>query len=141
VLGPDVATNIVSLHESYGGVRLAGGEAIRAGMVVDEYPCTADHRVFAAGNVAHAFNPARGHLRVKHGATAKDQGHTAGLNMTGRHQRFENLTLVYSDQYDVGLEYTGYAPPGCYDQVVFRGDVAQREFVAFWPDRVESSPE
>jgi 3-phenylpropionate/trans-cinnamate dioxygenase ferredoxin reductase subunit len=75
-------------------------------MVVDEYPCTADHRVF-----------------------------TAGLNMTGRHQRFENLPLVYSDQYDRGLEYTGYAPPDCYHQVVFRGDVAQREFVAFWPDR------
>ena len=30
------------------------------------------------------------------------------------------------------MEYAGYVEPGGYDQVVFRGDVARREFVAFW---------
>jgi 3-phenylpropionate/trans-cinnamate dioxygenase ferredoxin reductase subunit len=30
------------------------------------------------------------------------------------------------------MEYTGYTEPGGYDKVVFRGDVAAREFVAFW---------
>ncbi|BAJ27661.1 hypothetical protein KSE_18360 [Kitasatospora setae KM-6054] len=37
-----------------------------------------------------------------------------------------------TDQYDLGMEYTGYAEPGGYDRVVFRGDVAGREFIAFW---------
>jgi 3-phenylpropionate/trans-cinnamate dioxygenase ferredoxin reductase subunit len=30
------------------------------------------------------------------------------------------------------MEYAGYAPS--YNQVVFRGDVGSREFVAFWLD-------
>jgi 3-phenylpropionate/trans-cinnamate dioxygenase ferredoxin reductase subunit len=30
------------------------------------------------------------------------------------------------------MEYAGYTEPGGYDQVVFRGDVTAREFVAFW---------
>ncbi|MCZ0973484.1 hypothetical protein O1L55_23245 [Streptomyces albulus] len=30
------------------------------------------------------------------------------------------------------MEYSGYAPPGSYDQVVCRGDVGKREFIAFW---------
>lgn len=30
------------------------------------------------------------------------------------------------------MEYTGYVEPGDYDQVVFRGDVEAREFIAFW---------
>jgi 3-phenylpropionate/trans-cinnamate dioxygenase ferredoxin reductase subunit len=32
----------------------------------------------------------------------------------------------------MGMEYTGYAEPGGYDQVVFRGDLGAREFIAFW---------
>ncbi len=30
------------------------------------------------------------------------------------------------------MEYTGYAEPGGYDRVVFRGDTADRKFIAFW---------
>ena len=42
----------------------------------------------------------------------------------------EQIPYFYSDQYDVGMEYSGYAPG--WDQVVFRGDPAGREFIAFW---------
>jgi hypothetical protein len=38
----------------------------------------------------------------------------------------------YGDQYDLGMEYSGYAAPGEYDRVVFRGSVPAREFLAFW---------
>ena len=30
------------------------------------------------------------------------------------------------------MEYTGFVDPAGYDEIVFRGDVARREFVAFW---------
>ncbi len=30
------------------------------------------------------------------------------------------------------MEYSGYVERGCYDEVVFRGDVATGEFIAFW---------
>ena len=32
------------------------------------------------------------------------------------------------------MEYVGHAPPGSYSQVVVRGDLQAREFVAFWLD-------
>jgi 3-phenylpropionate/trans-cinnamate dioxygenase ferredoxin reductase subunit len=32
------------------------------------------------------------------------------------------------------MEYSGYVEPGGYAQVVFRGDVGRREFIAFWLD-------
>ncbi|NED66463.1 NAD(P)/FAD-dependent oxidoreductase, partial [Streptomyces sp. SID10244] len=35
-------------------------------------------------------------------------------------------------QFDLGMEYTGLSTG--YEQVVFRGDVAGREFVVFWLD-------
>ncbi len=58
--------------------------------------------------------------------------------MMGRDAVYDRLPFFYSDQYDLGLEYTGYAEPDDYDQVVFRGDVNAREFIAFWlfKDRV-----
>ena len=42
------------------------------------------------------------------------------------------MPYFFTDQYDLGMEYTGYVEPGGYDQVVFRGDTAAREFIAFW---------
>ena len=56
--------------------------------------------------------------------------------MLGRGSAYERLPYFFSDQYEVGMEYSGYARS--WDRVVFRGDVASREFIAFWvaDDRV-----
>jgi nitrite reductase/ring-hydroxylating ferredoxin subunit len=50
--------------------------------------------------------------------------------MLGQSVSFDRLPYFYSDQYDVGMEYSGYATH--WDEVVFRGDPAKREFIAFW---------
>jgi 3-phenylpropionate/trans-cinnamate dioxygenase ferredoxin reductase component len=42
------------------------------------------------------------------------------------------VPYFYTDQYDLGMEYSGHVDPGGYDRVVFRGDVPGREFLAFW---------
>ena len=42
------------------------------------------------------------------------------------------MPYFYTDQYDLGMEYAGYAGPGGYDQVIVRGDMGKREFIAFW---------
>ncbi len=52
--------------------------------------------------------------------------------MLGKDVTYDRVPYFFSDQYDVGLEYSGWAPPGAYDQVVIRGDAAKREFIAFW---------
>jgi 3-phenylpropionate/trans-cinnamate dioxygenase ferredoxin reductase subunit len=52
--------------------------------------------------------------------------------MLGQDASFDRLPYFFTDQYDLGMEYSGYVPPGGYDQVVLRGDVAGREFLACW---------
>jgi 3-phenylpropionate/trans-cinnamate dioxygenase ferredoxin reductase subunit len=54
----------------------------------------------------------------------------AAKNMLGERTVYEKVPYFFSDQYDLGMEYTGFAPE--WDEVVFRGDPASREFIAFW---------
>ncbi len=75
-------------------------------------------------------------IRVEHWANALNQGPAAARNMLGRAQAYEHVPYFFSDQYEVGMEYSGYATE--WDEVVFRGDPQAREFIAFWckDDRV-----
>ncbi len=103
------------------------------GIVVDEHLRTADPDVYAAGDVANAFHPRLGRrIRVEHWANAERQGALAARAMLGQDVAFERLPYFFSDQYDLGMEYVGYVEPDGYDRVVFRGDRAGREFIAFW---------
>ena len=109
------------------------GVQVKDGIVVDEHLQSSDPDVFAAGDVANAYNRhLRRHIRVEHWANAEHQPAIAAMSMMGRSAIYDRLPFFYSDQYDLGLEYTGYAEPGEYEQVVFRGDVQAREFIAFW---------
>jgi 3-phenylpropionate/trans-cinnamate dioxygenase ferredoxin reductase component len=83
------------------------------------------------GDVANADHPFYGEpIRVEHWANALHQGPAAARNMLGRADAFSRLPYFFSDQYDVGMEYSGLARTS--DRVVFRGDPAGREFIAFW---------
>lgn len=115
----------------------AAGLAVDNGIVADEFLQTAVDGVYAAGDVVSAKNLGIGkHLRVEHWANAGVQGELAAKNMLGRPTPYDNVPFFFSDQYDLGLEYCGYPSP--WDRVVFRGDPASREFIAFWlaKDRV-----
>jgi 3-phenylpropionate/trans-cinnamate dioxygenase ferredoxin reductase subunit len=109
------------------------GLLVDDGVVVDEHLRTTDPDIFAAGDVANAHNPQYGrHLRVQHWANAKDQGTAAARGMLGFDEPFTKVPYFFSDQYDVGMEYSGLHRPGEYDDVVYRGDPAAREFCVFW---------
>ena len=56
----------------------------------------------------------------------------AAKAMAGQDVSYDRVPYFFSDQYDLGMEYSGYVEPGGYEQVAFRGDVDGREFVAFW---------
>jgi 3-phenylpropionate/trans-cinnamate dioxygenase ferredoxin reductase subunit len=113
------------------GLAVAAGFHVDAGIVVDEYLETSVPGVYAAGDVAAALHPVIGkRLRLQHWDNARKQGRTAALNILGRKEPYVRIPYLYSDQFDLGMEYTGYAPS--WDQVVFRGDLASRSFVAFW---------
>ncbi|MPY62715.1 NAD(P)/FAD-dependent oxidoreductase [Streptomyces spongiae] len=103
------------------------------GIVVDERLRTSDPHVYAAGDVVsfpHALFDTR--LRVEHWANALNGGPAAARAMLGQDVTYDRVPYFFSDQYDLGMEYSGWAPPGSYDQVVIRGDAGKREFIAFW---------
>jgi 3-phenylpropionate/trans-cinnamate dioxygenase ferredoxin reductase subunit len=107
------------------------GLGLDNGILVDEHLETSVPGVFAAGDVANAHHPFYGErLRVEHWANALHQGPAAARNMLGHGVAFDRLPYFFSDQYEVGMEYSGFARD--WDRVVFRGDPASREFIAFW---------
>jgi 3-phenylpropionate/trans-cinnamate dioxygenase ferredoxin reductase subunit len=121
------------------GVRPRTALAARAGLdvgdgiLVDEHLRTSAPDVFAAGDVAGAHHPLLGErIRVEHWANALHQGPVAARGMLGQPAVHDRVPYFFSDQYDVGMEYAGHAHR--WDRVVFRGDPASREFVAFWLD-------
>jgi NADPH-dependent 2,4-dienoyl-CoA reductase/sulfur reductase-like enzyme len=69
-------------------------------------------------------------VRVEHWANALNQGPAAAHAMLGEDVGYDRIPYFYSDQYDVGMEYSGHAPS--WDEVVFRGDREGGEFIAFW---------
>src|SRR5215217_7603323 len=101
------------------------------GIIVDERLEASVPGVFAAGDVANARHPFYGrHIRVEHWANALRQGPVAARAMLGKPASYDEIPYFFSDQYESGMEYTGYATE--WDEVVFRGEVAAHEFVAFW---------
>ena len=114
-------------------VELARGAGLEVenGIVVNEHLQSAAENVFAAGDVANAWHPFfERRIRVEHWANALNQGPAAARAMLGDSAAYDRLPYFFSDQYDVGMEYSGYATS--WDQVVFRGDRDGGEFVAFW---------
>jgi 3-phenylpropionate/trans-cinnamate dioxygenase ferredoxin reductase component len=109
----------------------AAGLAIENGVACDERLRTSAPNVLAAGDVANAVHPFYGRrLRVEHWFNALEQGPVAARSMLGKNEAYDKVPYFFSDQYDVGMEYAGFAAE--WDEVVFRGDVGAREFIAFW---------
>ncbi len=102
------------------------------GVLVDAGLRTSAADVYAVGDIAAHFHPRLGRrVRVEHWSNAKDQGaHVAG-NLLGGSDPYTASPYFFSDQYDLGMEYRGLADPFA-DELVVRGDLDTREFVAFW---------
>jgi 3-phenylpropionate/trans-cinnamate dioxygenase ferredoxin reductase subunit len=111
----------------------AAGLKTGNGVVADARLRTSDPDIYAAGDVANAYHPLFGRrIRVEHWYNALHQPQAAARAMLGQDGVYDRVPYFYTDQYDLGMEYAGYVEPGGYDQVVFRGDVPGREFIAFW---------
>ena len=103
------------------------------GVLVDASLRTSDPDIYAVGDIAAAEHPLFDErIRTEHWANALNQPAVAVAGMLGEKAKYKELPYFFTDQYDLGMEYAGYAPNS--DRVVFRGDVEGREFVAFWLD-------
>lgn len=113
------------------GLAEAAGAKIENGIVVNQQLRTTIPNVFAAGDVANAWHPFyRRQVRVEHWANALNQGPAAARAMLDETVSYDRIPYFFSDQYEVGMEYSGYAPE--WDEVVLRGDREAGQFSAFW---------
>ncbi|HEX5418179.1 MAG TPA: FAD-dependent oxidoreductase, partial [Chloroflexota bacterium] len=123
VVGVGVRPNVDWLADS--------GLAIENGILVDEFSRTNLPDIFAAGDVANWWHPGLGErLRVEHYDNAQNQGVAAAKSMLGKGEPYAPVPYFWSDQYDLTLQYVGHARGD--DEVVFRGDIGARSFVAFY---------
>jgi 3-phenylpropionate/trans-cinnamate dioxygenase ferredoxin reductase subunit len=130
VLGVGVRPNTDLLADS----GLLADPADGGGVAVDEHLRSAEPNVLAAGDVANARHAVLGRsLRVEHWDNAIRQGQLAAKSILGRPDVHDWWPYFYTDQFDLGMEYVGYAGPG--DEVTIRGGrerLESGEFVAFW---------
>ncbi|TDC33215.1 NAD(P)/FAD-dependent oxidoreductase [Micromonospora sp. 15K316] len=109
------------------------GLAVGNGVLVDAYHRTSDPNVFAAGDIANVDHPRYGtRIRVEHWANALHSGPAAARSMLDRGTPWTRVPYFFTDQYDLGMEYAGWLPPGSTADLVVRGDLEARECIVFW---------
>jgi NADPH-dependent 2,4-dienoyl-CoA reductase/sulfur reductase-like enzyme len=112
---------------------VAAGLEVDNGILVDAALRTSDPDIFAAGDVANAFHPTIGaRIRSEHWANALNQGPAAARAMLGQDVSYDEIPYTYSDQFEIGMEFSGYLPLIGDATLAYRGDPAKREFIAFW---------
>jgi len=111
----------------------SAGLELTTGVAVDEHLRSSDPDIFAAGDIADAWHPLVGsRLRSEHWANALSGGAVAARTMLGHDAVHDGIPYFYTDQFDLGMEYSGFAPLARHAEVVYRGDRDAREFIAFW---------
>jgi NADPH-dependent 2,4-dienoyl-CoA reductase/sulfur reductase-like enzyme len=118
---------------------IAAGLEVDNGILVDASLRTSDPDIFAAGDVANALHPIIGQrMRSEHWANALNQGPAAARAMLGQDVSYDEIPYAYSDQFEIGMEFSGYLPLIGDAKLVYRGDRDKREFIVFWvrDDRV-----
>ncbi|MBY0289908.1 MAG: FAD-dependent oxidoreductase [Mycobacteriaceae bacterium] len=129
----DAVLVAVGATANIGLAERAGLATGNGGVLVDAALRTSNPDIFAVGDIAAAEHPVFGtRIRTEHWANALKQPAVAAAGMLGKAQEYAELPYFFTDQYDLGMEYVGHAPD--YDRVLFRGDVAGREFTAYWLD-------
>ena len=113
------------------GLAEAAGLDVANGVVADAALRTSAPDVYAAGDVASSFHPRyHRHIRVEHWANALHGGPAAARSMLGSKVSYDRVPYFFTDQYELGMEYSGLAGPGA--DVVHRGDPGNGAFVTFW---------
>jgi NADPH-dependent 2,4-dienoyl-CoA reductase/sulfur reductase-like enzyme len=111
----------------------AAGLAVDNGVLVDASLRTSAPDIYAAGDIANQLHPVLGQrLRIEHWANAQKQGPAAARAMLGQDVSYDDIPYFYTDQFDLGMEYSGYGVLAKNARVVYRGDPDSGEFIAFW---------
>jgi len=87
--------------------------------------------VYAAGDIARFRDWRFGeNIRIEHWRTAEQQGRDAALNMAGKSTANMSVPFFWTKHGKVSIRYVGHAQN--WDEIIFNGDVATRDFIAFY---------
>jgi apoptosis-inducing factor 3 len=93
--------------------------------------------LYAAGDVVRYPDWRDGTpIRIEHWRLAEQHGRVAAHNMAGHPVEFAGVPFFWSEQFDLFLQYVGYA--ASWDELIVHGDLAGRDFLAYYvkSDRV-----
>jgi 3-phenylpropionate/trans-cinnamate dioxygenase ferredoxin reductase component len=113
-------------------VELAAGAGLptASGIIVNDRLLTADPAISAIGDCALFESPRfGGSLRLESVQNATDHARCVAARLTGDDKPYDGQPWFWSDQGDDKLQIAGLTTG--YDQVVMRGDPAQKAFSAF----------
>ncbi len=97
---------------------------------VDEYFQVVED-VYAAGDIAtFTFWITGEKIRIEHWRTAEQQGRIAARNMLGKKQQYREVPFFWSAQVGLSINYVGHASD--WHEIIFKGDVSSKEFIAFY---------
>jgi NADPH-dependent 2,4-dienoyl-CoA reductase/sulfur reductase-like enzyme len=103
------------------------------GVRVDASLRTNDPAIFAAGDIACVLHPdIHKRLHSEHWQNAISTGEAAARAMLGKKVSYDAIPYFFTDQFDLGMEFSGYAPLMDGAELIFRGDRDAREFIVFW---------
>jgi 3-phenylpropionate/trans-cinnamate dioxygenase ferredoxin reductase subunit len=107
------------------------GLKVENGITVDQNARTSDPSIYAIGDCCNlpCTHAPTGWVRLESVQNAIDQAKHAAAAICGKPKPYNEVPWFWSDQYDLKLQIAGLATPQ--DQIVVRGDPAQRSFAAF----------
>lgn len=107
---------------------LAGsGIELGNGVLVDAFAETSVPGIFAAGDVANAWNPRLGaRMRLEQYGNAQAQGAAAGRTMAGKPERYTPIPGMGSTQYGRRIQLVGHLRGD--EEVLTRGSVEEHTF-------------
>ncbi|UCB45763.1 MAG: FAD-dependent oxidoreductase [Spirochaetota bacterium] len=90
---------------------------------------TKSEGIYASGDIAVVPDPRTGNpRRIEHWAEAERQGQHAAKCMLDESENYNEMPFFWTNQFGTSLKYIGYARQ--FEQVVFRGSVEEKSFVA-----------
>jgi NADPH-dependent 2,4-dienoyl-CoA reductase/sulfur reductase-like enzyme len=123
VIGIGIAPNVELARDA--------GLTVKDGVVVDEFMQTSHPDIYAAGDIVNYVDPIFDkRRRVEHWGHAEYTGQIAGKNMTGRREAYDLVTYVWSDMFDLHLEFAGDESE--HDEVLLRGQLETLKFTQLY---------
>ena len=101
------------------------------GIITDEFSATSVEEVYAAGDVANFYHPFyQDYMRLESYKHAQNHGISAGRNIVGQKNSYNNIPWMWSDQFNLNLQLTGICSD--YEASALRGSNVDEGMIYFF---------